>query len=289
MTFDEAIDSWEATGAVDSRSLTDARLQAHWAAQIIGGVGAALVPHEPDDSHTSMSWLEEPRMLAGVLTSQGYRVALRLADLTMALIDADGLITDTFALDGRTLDESLALTIEAIERHVGRPPTSPVIPKYEMPAHPVSEGRAFSVDGAALEELARWYANAARFEAAVHESTLGAGPVRSWPHHFDIATLVALDRAGTEPGHARFIGFGLSPGDASYDEPYFYVNPWPAPENRNSPFALDGGAQWHTAGWFGAVLPAGRILRGSGREQAKQVMAYARSAFAANRAILGTL
>jgi len=50
-----------------------------------------------------------------------------------------------------------------------------------------------------------------------------ASDVLCWPHHFDIATLVtfASDRSSS---------VGLSPGDGSYDEPYYYVNVHPQPD-----------------------------------------------------------
>ena len=51
----------------------------------------------------------------------------------------------------------------------------------------------------------------------------GPSPVRCWPHHFDIATCVALESG--DPERERGIGTGLSPGDGTYGQPYFHVNP----------------------------------------------------------------
>jgi hypothetical protein len=84
--------------------------------------------------------------------------------------------------------------------------------------------------------------------------------VRCWPHHFDIATLIDVSRGAS--GEARTIGVGLSPGDASYPEPYFYVTPWPAPADP-ALMALPGGGAWHRAGWFGAVLTGSAIFAGA--------------------------
>jgi len=41
---------------------------------------------------------------------------------------------------------------------------------------------------------------------------------------------------------------GLSPGDGSFDQPYFYALPWPAPADRELP-RLDGGGTWQREGW----------------------------------------
>jgi hypothetical protein len=84
--------------------------------------------------------------------------------------------------------------------------------------------------------------------------------VRGWPHHFDLAALHVLDPE-KDPEEARSVGAGLSPGDESYAEPYFYVSPWPAPEPAALP-ALPGGAHWHTDGFTSAVLSSSAIVDG---------------------------
>jgi hypothetical protein len=289
MGFESAIADWERVGSVDPKKLTDARLSAHWAAQVIAAVGEALVPAEPDFSNTSMDWLSDDRMLAGQLTQGGARVALRLSDLTMHVTRDRGLEA-SLELAGKTLAEALAWVRGALEKIHGPLATEPSIPTHEMPPHPVGSGSPFATpDSEALEELARYYANASLFERVVSRNTLGASPVRCWPHHFDIATLVTLDPPGSDPEKARSIGFGMSPGDTNYDEPYFYINPWPFPERREGYAEVGGGGHWHTEGWFGAVLPASSIGGGSAADQARQVFAYIKSAFATGRSILEAL
>jgi hypothetical protein len=85
-------------------------------------------------------------------------------------------------------------------------------------------------------------------------SSPNASAVRCWPHHFDIATLLALDPPTTPSNVARTIGAGLSPGDAGSPGGYWYVTPWPYPVVSEPPPLAAGGA-WHRTGWFGAVLP----------------------------------
>jgi len=109
--------------------------------------------------------------------------------------------------------------------------------------------------------------------------------VRCWPHHFDIATLIALD-PGMNPETARSIGVGLSPGDAGRPHPYFYVTLWPYPKDRELP-ALEGGGVWNTEGWTGAVLETPALLRaGIGEAQAEQAERFVESAIAACQALL---
>ena len=107
--------------------------------------------------------------------------------------------------------------------------------------------------------------------------------MRCWPHHFDIATLLA---AGGEGGEARTIGFGMSPGDGSYGQPYFYVSPWPYPEpQRLRP--LTQGGRWHTEGWLGAVLTGEDVVRSeSAAAQAERVSWFADEAVTSLREAL---
>lgn len=77
--------------------------------------------------------------------------------------------------------------------------------------------------GAAFRTLGAWYD--ATHQALVslrarfgHRVVLSPEP-RCWPHHFDLAVLFSLE-AG-DPETARSIVVGVSPGDASFNMPYF--------------------------------------------------------------------
>jgi hypothetical protein len=112
-----------------------------------------------------------------------------------------------------------------------------------------------------------------------------ASPVRCWPHHFDIATLITIVTNEPDPEKARSIGFGLAPGDQYYNAPYFCAVRWPIPKRIGFP-PLEGNGQWHSTDWVGAVLPAFRIARGTAAEQGAQVAAFASSAVPAARSLL---
>ncbi len=230
--YKQAIGAWDPVG--DPAALLDAKLQAHWALQSVAAVGAAAVPARSDDSHTSVRWLPRHRALAGEATTEKHRAALRLADLTALVLDGQEGVVEQHRLDGETVQSALEWFAAALER-LGEPTTEALsLAQYEMPPHPTGCGESFRVSGA-LDELARWFGNAANFLEAVQRQRTGASPVRCWPHHFDMATLITLDTDQSDPEKARSIGVGLSPGDGSYDEPYFYVNPWPPPHAENLP------------------------------------------------------
>lgn len=80
--------------------------------------------------------------------------------------------------------------------------------------------------------------------------------VRSWPHHYDVGTLLLLD--DEDPETARSIGVGLSPGDGSYAEPYFYCSPWPVPDTARLGSAPDG-LKWHLDGFVSLIATANSL------------------------------
>jgi hypothetical protein len=279
---------WLPLGACSPAALTDARLQLHWAVQLVSAVGTTLLPPANDDSHTSLEWLAELDALAGRLTADApsCRAALRLADLQLYLLDARNRVVSERAVRGTTLGQGLVWLEQEIAAFIQRPLPRPLRRRdLELPDHAVGHGAAFAVhDAAAFAELARWYTNADAVLQAIAERTKGASPVRCWPHHFDIATLTTLDRRSGN-GSARTIGIGMSPGDAGCPEPYWYVTPWPHANVHRLP-PLDGDGEWHQTGWFGAVLTGSKIIRRAANAQAALVNAFLDSAVEACRALM---
>ena len=231
--------------------LAAARRQCHHAVQLNTRFARAFAQPKEDDSHTSLSWDFEHHALVGV-PAASFRIGLRIADLTFLLLDSIGATVSTFPLHGQTFSGATEW-LAGIVRHEGFDP-APLANRihFELDDHPLLHGARFEsrTNEAELQELARWYANAASCLEAIGQ------PVRCWPHHFDIATQLSN---GETIGGGRTIGAGLSPGDASYNEPYFYVTLWPSPD-PTSLRPLRAG-KWHTQGWTGAALSAHEILR----------------------------
>lgn len=76
------------------------------------------------------------------------------------------------------------------------------------------------------------------------EAGADASEIQLWPEHFDAAVDAPL-------GAGR-ITFGVSPGDATSEQPYLYVLP---------PGAVEPGEVWNASGFTGAVLPLSELLR----------------------------
>jgi hypothetical protein len=273
---------------IDPRRLTGARLQLHWAAQPAAAVGKRLLPHQPDYSEQSFEYWDGALVQGAVAADVPFRSALRLRDLTLLLLSSNSgdagnaRILDELPLPGRTLEEAFAWLEATAAGRLDWPLDSPFERPGEMPAHPAGEGQPFpAADPEALAEIDRGFSAAHRLLSALAERSPGTSPVRCWPHHFDLATLITVE-AGATPEESRTIGAGFSPGDGGRPLPYFYVTPWPYPSQPALP-ELEGGGTWNTEGWLGAVLEDLRFPAGGSRERMERFLA---SAVAACRGLL---
>lgn len=264
--------SWKTLNPLVAKELTDARLQFHYAAQFATAMGISYLAPRGDDSHTNLGWdprHEALRSREVRALSHAVRVAVRPLDLTLMVL-LDGSIGQRIPLHGLTIREA-ETSLRAALAAAGLDSRRLTLRRhYELPPHPVTRGEAFDTTKSAdFAELSHWYGNAATVLTELRSRT-GGSEVRCWPHHFDIATLATI-----APG--RTSGAGVSPGDAMYPEPYFYVNAYPAPNADLLTARLDGGGVWNTEGWAGAILTGSR-LDPDGAAQAAQVRAFLDSA-----------
>jgi hypothetical protein len=231
-------------------SLAGARRIAHYSVQWVAQAAWASLPAAPDDSQSALAWDARLGALVSETFPGGIRVGLRLESLELLVVHDDK--ADRLALHGLAagaVDDWLASELEA-RGHEHRKAKLP----YSVPAQPLSRDSG-------LAALSRWYGAAAEVLEGVRarygDIKPGPGPVRCWPHHFDIALSVQLEQGAGET--ARSIGVGFSPGDEYYQEPYLYVSPYPSPKSPTLP-ALPPGAHWHTKDFFGAVATAQEFL-----------------------------
>jgi hypothetical protein len=273
--------SWKPIGAVLPTRLGQACLELHWAAQLVSAPGAAWLPPQDDYSQTNLGWDERLGVLLGrSVGEERLRAALVFEALELVVLEGAREVA-TLELAGHGVDAALAWLGE----HMRPDAAPPSLLTHDMPDHSVAHGAAFSEgdeDGRA--ELALWFSNATGAINKAVADEPSASLVRCWPHHFDVASLVVLD-AEADAETARSIGVGFSPGDSSYDQPYFYVNPWPYPLAAALP-SLDGAAEWHTEGWTGAVLTGERILDSGATHQGRLVAEEIKQAMAACRQAL---
>jgi len=266
---------WKLLRTIERHRLTQARLAAHYAVQWLARTARAYIEPKVDDSHTNLGW---DRALGGLAThplADGSRLALRIDDLTLLLLSPDA---GELSLKDRN-DSAIRAWLGPRFRAKGLNPFALDKPlPYDMPASVIATGGRYLLDDlrSALGELSRWYDNASRALGEGRRELVARGlrapPVRCWPHHFDLDTLVYFSARSSD--NARTMGIGFSPGDEYYDEPYFYVSIYPAPIVTTLP-ALQVG-HWHSRDFTAAIITAGRILGES--DQGAAVEKFLRSA-----------
>jgi hypothetical protein len=267
--------SWQTLGAVAPTELVEARLQLHHAEQVVASAGLSFLAPEPDDSQPNSGWDEGVGALMGrPLPGAGVRVGLRLRDLSLLLVNGQGGVDDELALDGKTLEDGYAWLASALTgAGVQEAAKGIVRTTYEIPPHATASGAPFArSEPGAFAELDRWFANGHDALTALVARMSGASDVRCWPHHFDLGSLAVVD-TNPDGSLGSSIGLGLSPGDESYAEPYWYISPWPYPDAATLP-ALGSGGHWHGEGFTSAILLASDWLEGPPDDQRKRLDAF---------------
>ena len=126
---------------------------------------------------------------------------------------------------------------------------------YKIPEYPTAKREAFDNENSLVrQELEAWFHNTDLVLKSIIGEIDGASEVKCWPHHFDIASLITLVDTG-EAETSKSINIGMSPGDGNYNEPYFYLSPWPYPIVE-LPNISETAGFWHEENWIGAILRA---------------------------------
>ena len=181
-------------------TLAGARVLAHHAAAIPSELGVTWLPHDEGFRFSNLGWDERRGALVGQ-DVQGLAAGLRMADLTWQVWRGDELVGEK-AAEGSTLAEGRAwLRALAVEHGLEDRPIESS--SWDMPEHPVAQGRAFPAPPAELTQLAAWFSLAA---GALAEVAGARGEVRSsagrrW--HVEHGWLVRGDAPGERYGPRR--------------------------------------------------------------------------------------
>lgn len=237
-------------------SFTAARHLAHHACQWPSRAARANLAPRPDDGHSALHW--HTRLEALVCEPFGdtdkFACGFRFTDAALLWLRDDSLLATHPIRDAddavHWLDERLA--------DAGLARASTVAMPYELETAAEFASAPALVNE--LRTLGRTFATAHQllctFVSELPPVHPGPSPIRCWPHHFDIATLIALEVG--EPEVARAVGVGVSPGDQTIAEPYAYVSAWPTPDAGSlrgapAPFV------WHTSGFVALVTSFGAL------------------------------
>jgi len=264
--------NWESLTSNDS--LKDARIQAHYVLQIAASAPTSLNSPAPDWSHTAFEYDAQRRMfvgaaLEGLESTENVRPAFLLSNLEVALLSSYER-NSSLAMGGHSIEEGLQWLRSAL----AYPESSKIkLPEYpDFPEHELASGQPVTAAAEVCRQLDSFFYNSSLLLQDLRSRYDGASPVRVWPHHFDMATLITV-REPSEPGgeDGVSVGAGLSPGDPVSDGPYWYVTPWPYPDAKQLP-GLSAGS-WNADGWVGALLPASE-LPSAGDSQKDAVQAF---------------
>jgi hypothetical protein len=272
-------------GRLAPTELASARRLLHIAVQAVGNLGRTFLPPAADYSHISMQWDPQLRALVGerVMTpSIGVRAALCFEPPAILLLDDKSQVLNDWPLQGLGLLQLQADMRSALVVHRLPAVKFSVRPVNPMDMSVLGSGETFDFTPVATaSELAAYYAtSAALLSELAHRQLSGARP-RVWPHHFDYSLLTPLGESAGED--SRSITLGMSPGDAYYDQPYFYATPWPYPKLESLP-AVAPPAHWHRHEWTGVVLTARDFLAHS--PEAETLAAFWRAAYGTLRELL---
>ncbi|MEL6950535.1 MAG: hypothetical protein AAGM16_10540 [Pseudomonadota bacterium] len=262
---------------VDPKALTPARTLCHAAIQWPSRAARANLPAADDDGHSNLSWHQGLTALVGhpLAEARSPQLGFRFSDHHLIWLES-GAVADALDCAGQT-DATLTEWCNAHLAASGLRGVEHAEMPYSLDAVDYAGFTDTHIE-AQTRALGAWYGAAESaltvVVSAYRDRAVTAPNLRCWPHHFDLGVLFALDTG--DPEHARSVGIGLSPGDASYAEPYYYCTPWPPPEALpEAPEPL----HWHREGFVSMVMPATRITADT--DMARLLTTAARVAFKA--------
>lgn len=235
---------------------TDTRLQLHWAAQVASAVGTTYAKKHPIWHHVALRWDASGRGLVSAPSAVGDRQTrggLDVAAGRLFVLEDDEEVA-ALGLQGLTMANAVDWMTATLRKR-GLDETLDVRDPSKMPDHAVGHGAAFHLDEDAAAELAGDYDQAHRVLLRHTHRHRDAQRILVWSHHFDMASLrIIVPGKKADAEDARTVGIGMTPGDASNKEPYWYATPWPYPSSSAPLPHLEAG-EWNTVGWTGAVHP----------------------------------
>ena len=264
-------EDWRTLTPSGLANLPTTRVEAHYALQLLASFAQNFVPEKDDDSHRSMRWEAGEATFWTETSGHGaLNVGLRLSDFTLLVRQSQTPMAQ-MPLFGERLADARAW-IQTVVRGAGVLPVELSWPEYALVPRSGGWQRRLAPDAGALLDLVAWFENGLLVLERMTGDVQEASPIRCWPHHFDMASLLTFRCQDVD--QATYIGMGLSPGDAPEGLPYFYVNGWPPPAPDRLP-PLEPPARWRTEGWVGAVLSAEDVTRrGEGKEGLATVEAF---------------
>ena len=135
---------WIRLGDPDPAAIGDARLQLHWAVQLLAAFGESFLPHRSDYSHSAATWSPERRAFLSGETVDGssIRLGLEPGQFTYRLFAPGEPASEAFELRGRTRSEAADWLRRQLGDRMGVAAEGLSVPTPEIPSHRVGLGPA---------------------------------------------------------------------------------------------------------------------------------------------------
>jgi hypothetical protein len=248
------MNNWKVINKINLTDLRETRKGLHQAVQIVSAFPRNLLSHDATDGTASLTW--NPR-ISGLeslpfSTTQGaVKVVLSFNSCSLQL-HLNNIVKDSFVMKHHSLNQGLQwLKTKASQIGIDPYKINLELP-YEIEQY--DHDQLLKVNDAALQVYRALYHNShLLLKCLVVEKWEEAFDIRCWPHHFDLATLIPLEK-NEEGDILKSIGVGFSPGDEGIEEPYFYANIWPSVSYDSlaaKPLEI---GKWNKHGWSGAVM-----------------------------------
>ncbi len=258
--------TWQTFEEVDREQLAEARKQTHQAIQNVAAVGRCFSEPSEGDEFATLDWIPELQRLASQWVQGNiiFRSSLDFKDFTVHLVNRALKSVSFIELNQKKQGAVMVWLEEQISTLGFNSSDITLNLPYEIPEYPQAKKKPFKVDLKYLKELGKYFHNTSLVLHELHREIEQMGPIKTWPHHFDMASLAVIKDTGN-PETSASINLGMSPGDDEFDEPYFYLNPWPYPDEEEL-HDIDIG-YWHIENWVGAVLKSSELIGLSSEEQ----------------------
>ncbi|MBX2873436.1 MAG: hypothetical protein KTR30_15090 [Saprospiraceae bacterium] len=281
--------AWLGLNQIDHESLQQSTLTLHHAAQLLASTAESLLPSKADDSHTNLGWNKNLQALVTHPIEDRYQLALAYASFSLSILDK-GVIKTRFSLSGETR-EGVYHWLQGTFNKLGiKGGHIKALSRYDIPKHPVQEGRPFSKPiQEILTELAQRRNNAQEIFVSIAPEYPYASSIRTWPHHFDMGVYIPIRRDESHQD-LNSIGLGMAVPDGSVNDMYYYVNHWSKQTLTypNSLPELAGGGHWYQGSWTGAVLPLTVVTAAAqSHDQQEIVQTFFDSAITASLQLIG--
>ncbi len=258
----KANNNWQLLSIPFNQDLENVLQQQYLAAQFIALAGRYLIPKKSDGSNINMQYIPEKKILLGNSHPDGWAVGVQLKNLTVQILNENGVAIAEIFLEGKTFQEAFEEYKTGLQNQGVDVSGLKTEQPYELPTGGLKDGKYFAMGREeAVSENIRYRHNARLLLNELAEKFTDVEPVRIWPHHFDTGTFATLEK--NEKGAAsKTIGMGWAIPDGMVSDPYFYLSFWS--ENQldiqNEPVKLPAG-KWMIPDWSGAVLGTSEIIQ----------------------------